>query len=203
MADDDYKLRIATKGECGTVAFYPATKKDMKNIVENGLKPGTKNSWQDIHCNMRKKIIGEKREDCDKNTFLSGSLDYGIENFLPKLPDLDAVAALCIPQDKIYLPKEKYVKGYKEPLYEDTGEEYIDETFEDWDARRGDELLDQEGMFLYQHPEIVIKETIPPENIIGCIDIIKNNNGTLKTYDKDVSGAPNRYRYKINKKCKF
>ncbi len=108
---------------------------------------------------------------------------------LPDLPKLDTVAILCIPQKKIFIHRKK-------------DEKYVDEPFKEWDLRKFEELP-EDSQFISQYPEIRVKETIPPENIIGCIDIIKKNNEIHNIYNIKDWDAPNRFRYMINKECKF
>ena len=161
--------------ECGIIAFHATTKENLPRIMKEGLKPGMKDGW----CDLTEKIglcKFDSRGECKENVFLAGSLDEGIEKYGLKEMGVDRVIIVCIPQEDVIIGKEP---------------------FKSWDLRRAEELREHEQL-ISQYPEIKVKGAIPPENIIGCLNI--------KTYnihpgmEEDI--APNRMRYTINKDCK-
>lgn len=176
--------------KCGIIGFHATTKENIKKIMKEGIKPGMKGGWCDIAARaIGRKLSDDEIEECKNNIFVSGSLDHAIETYYPELPDLDTVVVVCVPQEKAFLYTAKARK------------EKRDEPFEEWDLRRFEEMKEEE-QFISQYPELRIKDTIPPENIIGCLDIVKEYHKIPNIYNKPDWDAPNRYRYKINRDCK-
>jgi hypothetical protein len=188
--------------ECGIIAFHATTKENMKKIMKEGLKPGGSGGWIDIaqKASPSDKEHYEMYRSKKERTFLAGNLGDGIESYYPSIPNLDTVAILCIPQEDIY---KQFGRIYEE----------LDEQFKQWDKRRFKEIH-RSSPFISRYPEIRLREKISPENIIGCMDIIRDDNNEIKNaygltkvkhpeYDIGGWGLSDRVRYKVNRECKF
>lgn len=158
------------KTECGAVLFHSTTKKNLENIMKEGIKPGAGEGW----CKLAVKAgiissvkMKELEKECKENTFLSGSLEF-LERMDLEPMDIDTVAILCLPPEKLYIDNKP---------------------FKEWDKDRFTKLPITEKQRLSEIEEIKVKETIPPENIIGCLDI------------KEFAFIQNRGRYITNKNC--
>jgi hypothetical protein len=166
---ENYPRITNKKIECGAVLFHSTTKKNLKNIMKEGIKPGAGEGWCKLAVNagiISSIKMKEMEKECKENTFLSGSLEF-LERMDLEPMDIDTIAILCLPQEKLYIDNKP---------------------FKEWDKDRFTKLPigDQR---LSQLSEIKVKETIPPENIIGCLDI------------KKFAFIQNRARYLINKNC--
>jgi hypothetical protein len=157
------------RSECGAILFHSTTKKNLKNIMKEGIKPGSGEGW----CKLAAKAgiistikMQEIEKECKENTFLSGSLEF-LERMDLGPMDIDTIVLLCLPQEKLYIDKKP---------------------FKEWDIDRFTKLPFGEQR-LSQIDEIKVKDVIPPEDIIGCLNIKKS------TY------IQNRGKYIINKNC--
>jgi hypothetical protein len=146
------------KSTCELLLFHSTTKNNLKVIMKEGIKPGMKGGWCDL---MIKKIgtmiekqevkkdaaereiseIEDIRKMCQEDIFMSANI-YNLERQMPE--GTDTIIAACVPK------KDAYIVGIPFDKWRNTGvtfQDYMDET------------------------EITVKGTIPPENIIGCLDI--------------------------------
>lgn len=155
------------KSECGTVLFHSTTKENLKKIMKSGIRPGAGEGW----CKLGKKagftVTRDMEDECKKNIFMSGSLE-SLERMGLEPLKMETIVIACVPQEKIYI---------------------YDKPFKQWDEDRFTKppIAEQN---LSQIGPVKVIGIIPPENIIGCIDI------------KKYTRWQNRGRYTVNKNCK-
>jgi len=206
--------------ECGLVVFHATTKENMKTIMKEGLKPGMKGGWCDMFektgltkVSTEKDIefIKQKAEDfrikCKENTSVSGSLD-GLEALLlvNEINDIDTVAIICIPQKNARIRvkmNEKSFEDFDTERLHQRGADKGKERFLSEKVNYNEVSFSDYKLTMSEYEDILIKENIPPENIIGCLDIVKENNKITNIHNKEGFSGPNRHTYRINKECRF
>lgn len=206
--------------ECGLVVYHTTTKENMKKIMKEGLKPGMKGGWCDIYekaeltkgstgkyLELVKERVADFKRRCKENISVSGSLD-GLEALFigNQINDIDTVAILCIPQKNAWvsvgMDKASFEDFDTERLYQ-RGADKGAEMFQSEKVNYNVVSFSKYKMTMSEYDDIMIKEIIPPENIIGCIDIVKENNKITNIHNKEGFSGPNRHTYRINKECKF
>ena len=157
--------------ECGTVLFHATRKENLKNIMKEGLKPGGGQGWCEA---FGKSFPREELESCKKFVHLSGRLDILETEELGDI-GLDRVIIACVQPEKLL------VRG---------------KSFQQWNSKRNKSRTydissdTMKSEVLSDLFEVRTLDTIPPENIIGCLDV------------KESTRIGNLGKYKINKECK-
>lgn len=132
--------------------------------MKDGIRPGAGKGWCEFGKNAGFAVTKEMENECKENIFMSGSLE-SLERMDIQPLKMETIAIVCVPQEKIYID---------------------DKPFKKWDIDRFLSITDQN---LSEIGPIKVRGIVPPENIIGCLDI--------KKYTK----WQNRGRYIINKNC--
>ncbi len=157
---------MVKKSECGTVLFHSTTKENLKKIMKDGIRPGAGIGW----CELGKKagftVTEEMEDECKKNIFMSSSLE-SLERMHIEPLKMETIAIVCVPQEQIYID---------------------DKPFKEWDVDRFTKLPIAKQRLSEIDP-IKVGGTVPPENIVGCLDI------------KKYTRWQNRGRYIVNKDC--
>lgn len=150
--------------KCGIVLFHTTKKENLAGIFKTGIKPGEGKGWcEAVKSGTSITPLTEKDiKECQENIFLSGSLDNLETLPLKEEFGMDTILITCIPQDKIYINNKSFEQWYEERKIDDK---------------------------LSRYDEIKVKDTIPPENIIGCLNI------------EEDTVVPNLGIYSINRKC--
>ena len=206
--------------ECGLVVYHSTTKENMKDIMKEGLKPGMKGGWCDMYekTELTKGLTGKDlefakekaegfREECKKNISVSGSLE-GLEALFTgnQMNDIDTIVVLCVPQKNAWVSVKSDKRSFEdfdtERLYE-RGANKGAERFQSERINYNEPSFSYYKITMSEYDDILIKENIPPENILGCLDIVKENNKITNIHNKEGFGGPNRHRYRINKECKY
>lgn len=154
------------KPECGAVLFHSTTKENLKKIMKEGIRPGTGKGWCELGEKAGLIVTKDMKKECEENIFLSGNIERLERQDLEEI-NIDTIAVVCVPQEKIYID---------------------DKPFKKWDVDRFTQVPFAEQK-LSEIGEIKVKGIIPPENIIGCLDIKKYNIWQ------------NRGIYTVNKNC--
>jgi hypothetical protein len=157
-------MKTKNKPECGVVLYHSTTKKNLKKILIEGIHPSAGEGW----CKLGEKagliVTEEMKKACEENIFLSGNLETIERNAIEDMK-IDTIAIVCVPQEKISVD---------------------DKPFKEWDIYR---FTQPRYQSLSEIGEVKVRGAIPPENIIGCLDI------------KKYTVWQNRARYLVNKNC--
>lgn len=160
------KAQINVSKECELILYHATTKENLKGILREGIRPGMSGGWCDLAIKqVREDYASEDRtsedeigllieeyeaykQECKENIWLTSSLfKFEEETAMPR--GIDTIIILCVPKDKIF----------------------IDEIpFSQWE--KDNDLYD-----IYKRGSISMRETIPPENIIGCLNIMEMEEG--------------------------
>jgi hypothetical protein len=159
-------MKKINKSECGVVLFHSTTKENLKKIMKNGIHPGAGEGWCELGKKSGLAVTKDMEEECKKNIFVSGSIE-SLERMHLEPLKMETIVIVCVPQEKIYVD---------------------DKPFKKWDMDRFTKLP-IEKQNLSEIDRVKIKGIIPPENILGCLDI------------KKYTRWQNRGIYTINKNC--
>ena len=166
------------KDPCELVLFHSTTKENLKGIMKEGIKPGMKGGWCDLMIKKLEKMVKEKEikketaeeeiseiEDikkvCQEEIFMSANI-HDLERKMPK--GSDTIIVTCVPKKNVRvmgMPFDKWIETGG------TLQEYMIQT------------------------EVTTKDIIPPENIIGCLDI----------EEKKEKGPNFVTKFRANKEC--
>lgn len=138
------------KSECGVILFHSTTKENLKKIMKDGISPGVGKGWCELGKKAGLTVTKDMEDECKENIFMSGTME-SLERMDLEPLNMETIAIVCVPQEKIYID---------------------DKPFKKWDIDRFTKLPIAEQN-LSEIAQIKIKGIIPPENIIGCLDIRK------------------------------
>ncbi len=171
--------RIKENSICELLLFHSTTKDNLRSIMKEGIKPGMKGGWCDLwikqlekeippltkeELEREKRGIDKYRKECQEYIFLSPDF-HALEHETPE--GSETIIILCIPKKIAYIPSLKLQRVIP---------------FEEWE---------QIHDLSKEYNEVLVKETISPRYIIGCLDI------DLK--ERVPYSLMGRTKFKINK----
>ncbi len=161
--DNMNNMKVQTKvpKECELILYHATTKENLKGILREGIRPGMSGGWCDLAIKQVEEeyiskdeidLLTEEyeayKQECKENIWLFSSLfKFEEETAMPR--SIDTIIILCVPKDKVF------VDGI--PLSQ-------------WEK-------DNDLYNIYKRGSISTRETIPPENIIGCLNIMEMEEG--------------------------